>query len=156
MFPGWSYVVSSTKVNQTNTSNSTFVIWTIYNERDKWMILRHWAFMCSKWTSMSSKKLFKEIGLKIKIAVRPIPYTVRMDKSNQHINNMGLYRQTQLYSLLMLLCYMFRPITIALLVHLIRDLVGTYHSNYGIVNVNVDNPSPRRSLKMAMVIGRNM
>jgi hypothetical protein len=28
--------------------------------------------------------------------------------SGQYINNMGVYRQTQLYSLLMLLCYMFR------------------------------------------------
>jgi hypothetical protein len=28
---------------------------------------------------------------------------------------MSVYRQTQLYSLLMLLCYMFRPITIAIL-----------------------------------------
>jgi hypothetical protein len=27
---------------------------------------------------------------------------------------MGVYRQTQLYSLLMLLCYMFRPVTMVI------------------------------------------
>jgi hypothetical protein len=41
-------------------------------------------------------------------------YIANNDSRRQYINNMGVYRQTQLYSLLMLLCYMFRPITVAI------------------------------------------
>jgi hypothetical protein len=49
------------------------------------------------------------------------------ERKDQYINNKGVYRQTQLYSSLMLLCCMFRPITVAIFRLLRED--GFLHSN---------------------------